>query len=679
VSTNSPPFSKRLARQIHPVIRMVIRELILNNFGVYKGVHKIPLNTSSRTKPIILFGGLNGTGKTTLLDALQLVLYGRNAKCSNRANLPYEEFLRRCINRSAGAEEGASLEIEFTRNEYGEQNTYHILRRWRENGRTPREYVEVSKNGQIDSFLTETWLEQIEDYLPSKIAHFFFFDGEKIEEFADIANASVLLSSAIQSLLGVDMLDRLGTDLTVFERRQRGQLKKDHKTTKDIEDFQTRLEELELRKQELLQLQAGYRNQLDRTENRLRGVEDGFRQEGGELFEQREQLESTKQALTASISDLENQLREIAAGSAPLLLVPQFLSKIERQSERERLSTRSKILNTVLSERDEALLETVRRANIKDEAINIISSFLELDRKTRQQDSLTDVYLDLDSQTVKALQDVMGVSGQRIKIQIEDVLSKLEKLRSEEEDIDRRLTGIPAEEFIVKLIEERETLKGRLEEVRLRIKMAGEDLEHIKNKYQQKHAQMVSLIEKAVEADFDRGDSLRILRYSAKVRETLDVFRSSVVRQHVEQISALVLDAFVTLCSKESFVRQISIDPETFALELRGPDGKAMSTDRLSAGERQLLAVSMLWGLARASGRPFPTAIDTPLGRLDSLHRLRLVEKYFPQAGHQVLLFSTDEEINGEYLKKLEPFIERTYLLEYNQETASTKINSGYY
>lgn len=112
---------------------------------------------------------------------------------------------------------------------------------------------------------------------------------------------------------------------------------------------------------------------------------------------------------------------------------------------------------------------------------------------------------------------------------------------------------------------------------------------------------------------------------------------------------------------------------------LTGKNGKDIPFDRLSAGERQLLATSLLWGLARASGRPVPTIIDTPLGRLDSSHRRHLIERYFPCASHQVLLLSTDEEIVGSYYKTLEPFITRTYMLSHDEDSGKTHIQPGYF
>ena len=140
-----------------------------------------------------------------------------------------------------------------------------------------------------------------------------------------------------------------------------------------------------------------------------------------------------------------------------------------------------------------------------------------------------------------------------------------------------------------------------------------------------------------------------------------------------------MLESFRKLLRKTDLVKSITIDPATFETILTGQDGRPLSFDRLSAGEKQLLATSLLWGLARASGRPIPTIIDTPLGRLDSSHRRHIIERYFPNASHQVLLLSTDEEIVGPYYKTLQPFITRSYLLNHNEELGQTRIESGYF
>ena len=174
---------------------------------------------------------------------------------------------------------------------------------------------------------------------------------------------------------------------------------------------------------------------------------------------------------------------------------------------------------------------------------------------------------------------------------------------------------------------------------------------------ERKQLSLTAQIERTVKAEFEQEASTRIVSHAQHVRQTLRQFRTGVVERHVHRIERLVLGSLQQVLHKESLVSNLKIHPEYFSLELKGKNGQIISPDRLSAGERQLLAVALLWGLGRASGRPLPAIIDAPLGRLDAEHRSHLVERYFPHASHQVVLLSTDEEIGERYYEKLRPWI----------------------
>ena len=186
-------------------------------------------------------------------------------------------------------------------------------------------------------------------------------------------------------------------------------------------------------------------------------------------------------------------------------------------------------------------------------------------------------------------------------------------------------------------------------------------------------------MEKTLEQRLETDDLNRMLMHTERVQQTLGKFRISVLERHVNRLSQLILDSFRQLLRKQFLVSDLKINAENFSIQLIGEGGKSLSPDRLSAGERQLLAVSMLWGLARASGRPLPTVIDTPLGRLDASHRINLIEKYFPYASHQVILLSTDEEIDQKYYDKLKPWVGHTYRLAFDDTAGATHVEKGYF
>ena len=179
----------------------------------------------------------------------------------------------------------------------------------------------------------------------------------------------------------------------------------------------------------------------------------------------------------------------------------------------------------------------------------------------------------------------------------------------------------------------------------------------------------------------DRKNVEHTLSAIEKVQDTLKVFKQKLKLRKLNQLETLVTECFLYLLHKTNLVHRVQIDTETFSLSLFDYEGQPVPKHRLSAGEKQLLAISLLWGLARASGRQLPVAIDTPLGRLDSSHRSNLVERYFPQASHQVLLLSTDTEIGKTEIKRLRETgaIAREYLLKYDHRNHQTKVKPGYF
>ena len=169
----------------------------------------------------------------------------------------------------------------------------------------------------------------------------------------------------------------------------------------------------------------------------------------------------------------------------------------------------------------------------------------------------------------------------------------------------------------------------------------------------------------------------RFLSHSENARNVMTHFKQEVIRRHISHIEELVLSSYHLLLRKQSLIGKLTIDPETYCIALQDAAYNPLPPERLSKGEQQLLAIAILWGLARASGKALPIAVDTPLGRLDSSHRINLVDHYFGCASHQALLFSTDEEIAGNYLQKLRPQISRSYILAYDDNTCSTTVREG--
>lgn len=659
---------------------MIIEELVLHNYGIYRGRHSVPLAPLSASKPVVLVGGLNGGGKTTFLDAIQLSLYGKRARCSNRGAVAYEEYLGRCINRGVDPSDGAAVELQFRHRSEGKEHTYRIHRSWSSSRAGVSERVEVLRDGSFDRVLTDEWNEVVDEFIPSSISHLFFFDGEKIEAFADLENSARLLDNAVHALLGLDIVERLVTDLQVLEGRQRKRLRAGDDKRK-LEEAEQALQEAEARRAHAATiLRPTQQGLIDELEKKLREAERRYEAEGGHLLDGLKEIESEKSRLESLIHGCEGKATELAAGTAPLLLVRDLLLSAGAQAQAEEAARFASDLGSVLAERDSKIIKIVREQKIPRGALKALEKYLQSDRLERASGAEVAPYLCLSADARDSLRRLAsGPLMEKTRDEIIELIEQMESLHSQLTDAERKLAGVPDAESLSPLAEEIDSLRAALKQERAGLDYLDNEIERLTRERDAKKAAWVREAERALDVQLSNEDANRILSHSTRVRRTLEDFKGKVVRRHVHRIEELVLDSFRQLLRKKSLVSGLRINPEDFSIELQGGDGHVITPDRLSAGERQLMAVSLLWGLARASGRPLPAVIDTPLGRLDASHRLNLIERYFPHASHQVLLLSTDEEIDEALYTKLKPWIGRAYRLDFNDHDGSTAPQKGYF
>jgi DNA sulfur modification protein DndD len=657
---------------------MILDAIALKNFGIFGGRQEATLAPVDDRKPIILFGGMNGGGKTTFLDAIQLALYGSKAKCSGRGKLAYRDYLREMIHRGVDPTDGASIELRFRRAVDGEMHYYRLTRSWRDTNKGIEESIEVTRDAEPDTSLSEHWDEYIESYIPSGIAHLFFFDAEQIKDLAEGDHAAEIIGTAIHTLLGLDLVDRLDTDLIALARRKRaaGQSAEETEKARLAQEELTRMEKLlDAAKQE----QGALGNEAGRIAKELATCEKKFLAEGGDLYLLREDLEKDRATFQKALEAEEASLRELAAGAAPLLLIPALLDEAERQSRRESKARRSAVLVAALEDRDTEILTILRRNKIPAQHVSLIEQLFQSDRVERTNPEPGPTIIDGGDQMPTELRHLRNTILPKLRTTIVEKLEGINALQERLTRSELELARVPTEDAIAAIQTELTRLRKKLQEKQAELAVHEDKVRVLTRQLEDANRKIERELGLQIDTQVDREHNSRVIKHAARVRDTLAKFRVAVIRKHAERLERLVLESFTHLLRKRALVTGLKIDPATFRLELTGGDGKPLPFDRLSAGERQLLATSLLWGLAKASGRPLPTIIDTPLGRLDSSHRLHLLDRYFPVASHQVILLSTDEEVDETSLARLKPHIGRTYTLEFDEKAQSTTIKPGYF
>lgn len=655
---------------------MILNKLVLHNIGTFAGRHVINLTPPSQDKPVVLVGGLNGAGKTTILESIQLALYGSLFHASGRRIGSYENYLRGLVHRGVPAGEGASIELTFAAHQEGALHTYSIHRSWRSTGAAVREVLSVSVDEQHNQTLTSTWSEHVETFLPRGIAGLFFFDGEQIEALADMDRSRQVLGSALAALLGLDLVDRLTTDLAVLRRRHRGQQVPDslRRTVDEKGQLVTAHRQAE---EAATEAEAARRTEFERCQKIHFEATEQYRAAGGDLLEQRESSEAAAAMMRSAIARCEDEIRNELAGFTPLLQLGGLLDNLAGQARAESESKRNTLLVEAFSSRDDLLLHQLREANVQVATVASLEQFLSDDRARRRTSAESAEIVGLTDPS--AVEAVLSTTLPEARRHLSSALDRRAALRSDLDQAERMLAAIPDPEALATLKERREQSRDSLLRSEAALNIATEMLQTARAERAKAHSVYESVLDEAAHANLAADDDRRLVEHVDRVRNTLTRVRIAATRRHLERISQLILEALGMLLRKQELITDVKIDPENHTVSLTGVDGHVLPATDLSAGERQLLAVALLWGLARAAGQPLPVVIDTPLGRLDGSHREHLLERYFPMASHQVILLSTDTEIDEAAFASLRPHVGRAYQLKFDSANNATYVEDGYF
>ncbi|PLZ12203.1 DNA sulfur modification protein DndD [Fischerella thermalis] len=659
---------------------MIFLELVLQNFGPYNGrqVIKLDPKLNDCTRPILLLGGMNGGGKTTLMDAIRLALYGHRAECSTRGNLSYADFLTQCVNSKASPHEQTRVELVFEHIENDKPVKYKIVRAWEKNPKEGKDSLGIFGDDDTWSIeaLVNTWDDYIENILPLGISNLFLFDGEQVKELAEQEVPPPIVVDAIRALLGLELAERLAVDIEILVNRKRKEIaeKDDLANLEDIENELKQIqEEFEVNKLSYANLQE----ELKLFEQQYQEAENKFISEGGKIAAERSYLDKQKQEKTAEAEQIRQKMTQLASNVLPLVLIQPLLTQVQTQGEKEFHARQAQIVQDILLERDQRLLDLIGKLDIAKESLNKIKVFLEEDEYRRNSSALPEQpWLLADDEALSQLGNVIYYLH-NAKISAKQLLASLKNKEEEILTIERQIQTAASPEAYDRLRDTMQKAQKQVTEAKANCETARRRLVELEAGIEKAKKNLKEYTEQTI----DRKNREHIITASARVQETLKLFRERLTLRKLNKLENEVTECFRYLLHKSDLVHRIAIDTNTFSLSLYDLQGKPVPKHRLSAGEKQLLAIAFLWGLARISGRRLPVAIDTPLGRLDSSHRSNLVERYFPCASHQVILLSTDTEIGKkevETLRKNEA-IAREYLLKYDSSTRQTTVQPGYF
>ena len=667
---------------------MMFKRLEITNFGVFSEPQSINLQTTRSTqqsRPLIIFGGKNGTGKTTLLEAVKMCLYGSSFKGRRMPKAEYKKYLRQRLHRNLDGSRAlfAAVSVEFDYARAGYVDDFLIRRSWKWTDSDIVETLEIQQNNEsLKDVNEEQWQDFLMELIPPGLSKLFFFDGEKIQSLARGQGENQHIMDSINSLLGIDLVEHLRYDIKMYCIKESNNQEVD--LPERISEIETRKKSIELHLDSVLQQRASLQNKIVRVSSEIENQELRISTEGGGFASKREQLKNEAKKLDERIEQVKEEIRGLCASTLPFAYVPELCIILKRRLEREEKEQQR--------EATLAYLSTAINDLTRDIGNTLLLDALRLSAEERQL---------VANETVKALRNriekmngngkesihnVSSIERHDILRWIETALNqtpprlqersmRLKMLESEKETIEGYIFNAPADDVLKPLFEK----LGQLHEELGMLQQQFATLEKESDDAKYQHTLVTRELTNTLNEKSQYDKTSERLNLATRTQDVLEEYLQRLRDEKVNEFRDNFLQCFNFLFSKRGFVHSVNVDATSFDITLLTSNGALISKAELSAGERQVYAMAMIWALAKTSGRQLPFIIDTPLARLDTEHRSNIMKSFLINASHQVIIFSTNTEIDQPYFDRLQPYISKAYNLKYNPEKGETEIKEGYF
>lgn len=658
---------------------MKFNYLSIENYKSFQFPTRLEFPQSDNGKSIFLVGGMNGAGKTSVMEAVNICLYGERA-----------DTIFKSINHKELAKGNAfvSFELEFTTDSF---ETILVKRTWSANAcehplaKDLVEKLTVVKDGKRVSVQNkEMWQDYINSTIPKGITQFFFFDGEKIQQVAADDHSEVLLKDSLEAALGIKYISRLADDVLYIKQEER-------KGFIDVSDEDIEFKESELKKEsrklkdkqdELADTQeqlAEYKRQKEEASARFKSI-FSIDPESSEVIKQKEKK---RISLSSQSSQLDSQIKQLIEQYLPWAMAGQLFEPLKQQIEKEHTAQQGKFIAENASELTRQIVYTI------DNPMPLTGSPLNERQKEEIERRLLALFSGNQEQVEKILnlsdRDAARVLNKMEEIEKSDIL-QLQDLISQKQEIDDEIDRIQSslqsrgnskseQELFDDLQETMESCQIQIGRLSVTANNLQEEIRIVESRIKDIEIELNKL--------YDRHNSSQekkqFIDECDNIANMLNAYIIKLRKSKIQLLRDKTFEMYLRLSSKADLIKSIDIDEKTYEMTIRDKNDNVIRKSGLSAGEKEVFAISLLWGLAQTSQLNLPIIIDTPLSRLDSVHRDNIVRQYFPNAAEQVIILSTDTEVDDNYFRSLEPNLSGAARLVFNKNQQLTTVSEGYF
>lgn len=640
---------------------MIISRLSITNFRNYSGTTEVDLGIDG-SHNIVLFGGQNGAGKTSMVDAIRLCLYGHKMNGEPLSEVKYQEFLGSVCNKHSDGHMSISLDIIL--NEENPPIKLNIERSFFKKGAKYVEDLLLRKSGSKVEFIDqEYWSYYVEKIVPPSSSRYFFFDGEKVRDVISSKDSSQFLSNAVDNLTGVSSLRILEKDLQ--EVRKRIISKSKGASSDSIVQLKKLIEAVILDISVKESSISNNRDLLEQYRIRYDTLEDDRARLIGATNGKRERINDRLRECTLNFDESNRIVADFCYSSLPF-----FLAR-------------------------NAVMRTVKQA--EDENTNIIYqySIMALKSILENQDQFQSLYKDkrcskeVINNAIKLFSDKIQLTDGAIDIS----LSKVEQLKSlipHTNDIDSFIEAVHNRDYYSHEIAKYNKQLNKLTDDSLReldqsLLSIGAEIEILNRQIEVDLSQMQNLQNKQANLrnELSREERLLVLkdvdRESIRnidlVSDNIDRKAEIIIMDARSNLERKINEIYHVLKNSKDMVKSVRIT-ECFEVELIDFDNNIIDIKFISEGEKGILMYSIIFALHSISQSNFPLIVDSPLGRMDTKHVHNLAQKFFPSISSQIILLSHDREVVGESLDLLKNNINHAYLI---RKSDVPKVITGYF
>ena len=628
---------------------MIIKKIELVNFGPYFEKHELEFNNDGHG--VHLVRGGNGQGKTSMQRAVLWALYGEVKDNKKGKIIPYKSLLNKTAKKQDVYQFGVRL---FCSTNDGEKLV--ISRKTKAKTFTEKT---LRNHTETNVLLDDEPIPDPDHYimrkLPQDVSRFYFFDGEMLRDYEELlegeSTALALLKNSIESVLGVPHLKTARDDLeaiqSLFERERNKIIKKIGGD--DADELSEQLQDAETYIQGIKETNKSIEKQIGEINEAIIGLKRRQKdlKEVEELTNKRDGIDKDIQLQQEKKDKLVIQQQNILKGLHKIILLPitkNLLDKFKIKSDESTAKYRKKV-------REEERKEQVTKAMSKQKC-NYCGTVLDKKQLKQFEGDLKDIDAKIEELTQwpepdysyeqyidrlnKMTSDIIKYDDlSTIEKEMTDIDYEVAKLTNKLNNVREKLRGADTKEprEIQKLIDENTEEKGRLTGVKE--EKRKEMLDYLEHK---------SILEQKINSI--PGDQLKKLRsIIAYTDEIKNIFQEAVSMYRDEQRNAVEKEAtqiFKKIRSKNHFTH-LTIN-DHYGLSIVTELGDSLNkTEWRSAGEEQLVAISLIGALNKSAQIQAPVFMDTPFSRLDMNHGERVLS-YLPELSEQVVLFATDRE-----------------------------------